>query len=92
MISSALAFRSSRGLSEMDSRPLFGVALVPSAPMNEATETTSGSERTTSASAIWRVRHAFEGDIGGGLGHPDEEAGVLLREEALGDDHARARA
>jgi len=40
MISAALA-RRSRGLSAIESRPLFGVGLVPSDPMKEATEATA---------------------------------------------------
>ncbi len=54
MMSVALASRSLRGLSVMFRRPLLLVGLVPSAPMNEATADTSGSCRTTSASARWR--------------------------------------
>jgi len=44
-----------RDRSVMERRPLFGVWFVPSAPMNDATEATSGSARTTSASARWRA-------------------------------------
>ena len=49
----------------IDRRPLFSVGLPPSAPMNDATESTSGSPRMTSATAICRCI-IDENDTSGG--------------------------
>ena len=38
----------------MRNRPVFSVGLVPSTPMNEDSDATSGSSRMASASACWR--------------------------------------
>src|SRR6266496_1303006 len=65
--SPALALRCSRGLSVMESRPLFVVGFVH-----------DGLGELALAG-----HHALEGDVGRSLRDADEQAGVLLREEAL---------
>ena len=65
--------------------------LVPSTPMKEDRLTTSGSFRIASASACWRSRHGGEGDRLRASVIPWISAGVLHREEALGDRRRRAR-
>src|SRR6266704_3663244 len=54
MISDASDLRSSRGFRLIWRRPLFGVMLVPSTPMNDDRLATSGSFRMMRASACWR--------------------------------------
>src|SRR5256885_7427590 len=54
MISDASDLRSSRGFRLIWRRPLFGVMLVPSTPMNDDRLATSGSFRMIRASACWR--------------------------------------
>ena len=66
-------------------RPLFSVALVPSTPMKEDRLATSGSFRMPSASALLALGHGVEGDDLRRLGDGLDQAGVLHREEALGD-------
>src|SRR5690606_33669357 len=46
--------RSPCGLSSLSRRPLLRVALLPSTPMNDDSEATSGSSRIAAASACWR--------------------------------------
>jgi len=53
MISVTSASRSSRDTSEIESRPLFWVGLLPSAPMNDEIVATSGSPSTASAARCW---------------------------------------
>src|SRR5438445_5719746 len=54
MISDVSDLRSSRGFRLIWRRPLFGVMLVPSTPMNDDRLATSGSFRMIRASACWR--------------------------------------
>ena len=55
MTSPASEVRSERDLSSIETRPLLLVGLVPSAPIDEATEATSGSETIASSAARCRV-------------------------------------
>ena len=68
-------------------RPLLGVVLVPSTPMNDDRLSTAGSFRMTSASCLLPLRPwpANETRLRR-LGDAQDHAGVLHREEALGDD------
>ena len=54
MISLALALRAACGFRLMRKRPLFKVEFVPSTPMNELKDWTSGSLSIAAASACWR--------------------------------------
>ena len=54
MISLAVAWRAACGLRLMSRRPLFNVELVPSTPMKELNDATSGSVRIAAASACCR--------------------------------------
>ena len=85
-ISSALAERSSSGLSVIERRPLLVVGFVPSEPMNEATFCTSGSPRMTSASDALQLHHLRERDVRRRLRHAEQRPRVLLRKEALRDE------
>ena len=60
MTFSASAERSSRGLRLIWMRPLLGVMLTPSTPMNDERLTTSGSLRMTRARACWRAAMAVK--------------------------------
>ena len=76
----------SRGLSVIERRPLLTVGLVPSAPMNDATRRHVGIGAHDVGERALQLHHARERDVGRRLGDADDEPGVLLREEALGDD------
>ena len=67
-------------------RPLLSVVLVPSTPMKDERLSTAGSFRMIFASCLLAVGHRGEGDGLGGFGDALDHAGVLNREEALGDD------
>ena len=67
-------------------RPLLRVVLVPSMPMKEERLSTAGSLRMTSASFCWRSVMLAKRDGLRRLGDAEDDAGVLHREEALGDD------
>ena len=54
MISLTSAFRCERGLSVIETRPLLLVGFTPSAPIDEATEATSGSDRIVSSTVRCR--------------------------------------
>ena len=83
----APALRSSSGLRLIWMRPLLSVVLVPSMPMKEDRLSTAGSFRITLASACWRSRHRRERDGLRRLRDAQDHAGILHREEALGNDH-----
>ena len=70
------------GLRPMKKTPVLAVVL----PANMPKPATSGSCRTTSATCVMRFLHRRERGVLGGLGEAVDEAGVLLREEALGTD------
>ena len=62
------------------------VVLVPSAPMNDERLSTAGSARITLASSCCFCAMAFEPDRLRRLRDALDDARVLHREEALGDD------
>ena len=82
MTSSALSFRSLRGLRRMNIRPEL---LAPMPPTAETKDSTFGSSWMILATAVLVIGHGVEGDALGRLGDADDQAGVLAREEALGD-------
>ena len=65
-------------------RPLFGVVLVPSIPMNDDRLSTSGSFRITCASCLLPLRHRGERNRLRRLRNAQNHARILHREEALG--------
>ncbi len=75
----------------IDRRPLFVVGFVPSEPMNDATFCTSGSARTTSATARWSSIIFGKDTSGAASETPRIMPGVLLREEALRDEERQQR-
>ncbi len=85
-MTSASASRSARGFSAMVRRPVLGVGLIEPAPTKEATPATAGSRWTTSAACVCSALMRRDRDALRRLGHGDDDAGVLLRQEALGDD------
>ncbi len=66
-------------------RPLLSVVLVPSTPMKDDRLSTAGSSRMTLASACWRSAMAGKEIDLRRLRDAQDHAGVLHREEALGD-------
>ena len=91
MICWALAWRSACGLSVIERRPLLSVGFVPSAPMNDATVATSGSCADDVGDRLLALDHGGERDVGRRLGDAEEQARVLLREEALRHDERERR-
>ena len=83
MIWSALAVRSSRGFSPMITKPLLSGRLPPidGGPAGDV-----GILATTSVSLCCEPHHLLEGDVLRRIGQAGDDAGVLLREEALGLD------
>ncbi len=65
MIADASALRSSSGRRLIWMRPLLGVMLVPSTPMNDDRLWTSGSFRMTAAMACWRSAIASNDTVSG---------------------------
>ena len=66
-------------------RPLLTVVVPPPAPIADPTEATAGSCSTASITACWRSAMAGIGDVLRRLGQADDQSGVLLGKEALGD-------
>jgi hypothetical protein len=68
--------------------PVWSIALLaPSTPMNELRFSTAGSSRIASGGLLLQPGHAVVGDRLLDLGAGLQLAGVLGREQALGDDH-----
>ena len=67
-------------------RAVFSAELPPVEPTKPTTPQTAGSFLTMSASWFCEIGHGVEGDVLARLGLAEDEAGVLLGEEALGDD------
>ncbi len=67
-------------------RPLLGVVLVPSTPMNDDRLATSVSFKMAAASASLAFRHGSERNALGRVRDAHDDARVLHREEALGHD------
>ena len=70
----------------MNMRPLFCAALPTPAPSPIAIVATAGSAWTIAADLLLQPIHFRERNVLAGLGRAEQNAGVLLREEALGDD------
>jgi len=68
-------------------RPLFGVMLVPSMPMNEERLATSGSLRMTRVRARCPLGQGVEGDALGSFRDAEDHPRVLHGEESLGYHH-----
>ena len=85
-ISSAVG-RSEAGLSRMKMRPVFMTTLEPLAPIAEKYELTYGCWPTMPATLQLVLHHALEGDVLRGLGEREDLSGVLVGNEALGNDH-----
>ena len=86
MTSLALILRSSSGFRLIRMRPLFSVVLVPSMPMNEDRLSTAGSFRMILASCCCSRGHLREGNGLRRFGDALNDAGILNREEAFGND------
>ena len=67
-------------------RPLLGVVLVPSTPMNDERLTTSGSFRMTFAKRLLPLRHGWKRNGLRGFRDAQDHAGILHGEKALGND------
>ena len=81
-----VAFRSLKGLSEMNMRPDIGRRAAPSAAPGEAAAyCTSGSLLIMARTWVELRLHRLEGDVLVGLDGAADPPGVLLGEEALGD-------
>jgi hypothetical protein len=79
------------GFSAIVSRPVFGVALIVPAPTNDTTPVTAGSCATIRRHlGLQRVSFGIE-MLCAGLGHRDDHAGVLPRQEPLGHDDIQPR-
>ena len=78
--------RSSSGLSEMKSRPELTEGAPPPAPTCEPTLATAGIGTDHLHHPLLQAAHRLEGGVGRAGGVADDEAGVLLGEEALGHD------
>ena len=72
-------------------RPLFGVMLVPSTPINEERLTTSGILQDDARQCALAFGHALKGGRLRRLGDSQNHAGILHREEALGHDHVHVK-
>ncbi len=70
-------------------RPLFGVVLVPSIPMNDERLSTSGSFRMTCASCLLAFRQGSEGDVLRRFRNAQNHARILHREKSLRHDHVQ---
>ena len=88
MMTSAIS-RPERSPSVIERRPVFGVAFVPSAPMNDATLRTPRLLAHDVRDLLLELHHLRERDVRGRLRHGRDEAGVLVREEAFGTHTAR---
>ena len=62
-----------------------GGCALPVLPMAEPTAAMSGSFASTSPSCTHQPRHLLRRDVLRGFGEAGDQAGVLDREEALGD-------
>ena len=67
-------------------RPVLSVALPPVAPAKPTTAGDRGIRPDLVDELPHQVRHAGEGRVLARIGLAEDEAGILLREEALGDD------
>ena len=65
-------------------RPWLTDAFQPEAPTEEPTPATAGSVSTISSASLLQLGHRLEGDVGDGPGGAEDQAGVVLREIALG--------
>ena len=81
-----VASRSSCGLSVMNMRPLFCAEFPTPTPRPIAIVATAGSLHDDRAGLLLQLVHGRERDVLAGLGRAEQDAGVLLREEPLGDD------
>ena len=86
MIWNASALRSSRGFSVMNMRPLFCAALPTPAPSAIADGRDVRVGLDDRAELLLQLHHLGERDVLRRVGGAEQDAGVLLREEALGDD------
>ena len=68
-------------------RPLFGVRLVPSTPMNEDRLSTSGSLQNDSSQRLLPFRQRRERNVLRSIGNPQNDARILHREKSFGHDH-----
>ena len=82
MMVAIFALRWSRGFSVMASRPALGVALSGLTPITDTTPVTSGSVRMTVFHLLLPALHFGERDVGAGLGHRGDQAGVLQAAES----------
>ena len=91
MTSLASSLRSSSGLRLIWMRPLFGVTLVPSTPMNDERLVDGGILEDRSRERLLPLGHGRERDRLRRLRDAEDHAGVLHREEALRDDDVEQR-
>ena len=72
-------------------RPEFPATFGPLAPTLDMRDSTFGSLPMMSATAIWCSLHRVEGDPLRRLGEREEQPGVLVRQEPLGDGDEQVR-
>ena len=71
----------------MNTRPLLTVVLPPPAPIADPIEATAGSRITALSNACWRSAIAWKEISCAASDEADDQSGVLLGKEALGNDH-----
>ena len=75
--------RSDGGFSATNSRPLLTEALKVEAPTDDPTCATAGSDSTIWVARCCSILHRLERDVGRGASAAEDQAGVVLRKEAL---------